>query len=439
MRVWPLRGGVHPPEKKFSADSVIEVLPVPDEIVVPLSMHLGAPAKPVVQGGDEVRLGQIIAEPAGFISAYIHSPVSGTVRKIEPRDHPLGRALPCIIIDNDGRDEAVDFTPIADWRNVAPDTLLDIVFKAGVVGMGGATFPTHVKLNPPAKFKIDTVIANGVECEPYLTADHRLMLEQPDNLLEGLRIALHILGVAKGYIGIEKNKPDAIALLREKTRDAGDIEVVPLRVRYPQGAEKQLIYACTKRQVPSGGLPMNVGCVVQNVGTLATIRDAIILGRPVIERIVTVTGEAIAQPKNFLVRLGTPIRDLIEAAGGTKEPPAKIISGGPMMGLAQHTRTVPIIKGSSGVLCLPESLVEIIDPGPCLRCGHCVSVCPVGLPATDLARLVEGEKIEAAETLGLMDCIECGSCAFACPSHISLVQWIRIGKAEAMARKKKTS
>jgi len=432
-------GGVHPPEKKFSAERAIEVLPVPGEMVVPLSMHIGAPAKPVVQGGDEVKVGQVLGEPGGFVSAYIHSPVSGTVRKIEPRDHPLGRPLPCVIIDNDGADETVDFTPLVRWEETAPEELLDAVFKAGIVGMGGATFPTHVKLKPPPNFHIDTVIANGVECEPYLTADHRMMLEHPAKILEGMRIVMRILGVKRGFLGIEMNKPDAIELMTQKARTVDEIEVVPLQVRYPQGAEKQLIYACTGREVPSGGLPMAVGVVVQNVSTLAAIRDAVVKGKPLFERVVTVTGEAVTTPKNLLVRVGTPLRLLIEAAGGLNGDAAKIISGGPMMGLAQHVQNVPIIKGSSGVLCLPPELVDVSPPAPCIRCGACVGVCPAGLLPTDLVRLVENNKFDEADRLGVMDCIECGSCAFGCPSRIKLVQWIRLGKAEVMARKKKMS
>lgn len=438
MNIRRFRGGVHPPEFKFSAGRPVEILPPPGELALPLSMHLGAPAKPLVQGGERVLRGQVLAEPAGFVSAFVHSPVSGTVRKIEPRDHPLGRPLPSIVIDNDGQDETVAYQPLAAWQTAEPAQLLELIQRAGVVGMGGATFPTHVKLKPPAQFKIDTVIANGVECEPYLTADHRLMLEQPDRIIAGLRIVLRILGVQKGFIGIERNKPDAIALLREKTAGADDIEVVDLHVRYPQGAEKQLIYACTGRQVPTGGLPMNVGAVVQNVGTLAAIHDAVVLGQPVFERIVTVTGQAIKEPKNLLVRFGTPIRLLIEAAGGATEPLAKVISGGPMMGLAQYGLNTPIIKGSSGVLCLPAALIPAAEPLPCIRCGACVRACPAGLLPTELVQRVKTDCYAEAEKLGVMDCIECGSCAFGCPSGIPMVQWLRLGKAEVMARRKKS-
>jgi len=431
------RGGVHPPEKKLSADVPVKPLPVPEQVIVPLSMHIGAPAKPVVQGGDEVKLGQLIAESSGFVSANIHSPVSGVVRTIEPRDHPLGRKLPCFVIDNDGKDDAVEFTPLGDWPTAEPKALIEAIHAAGIVGMGGATFPTHVKLSPPPQFPIDTVIANGVECEPYLTSDHRLMLEHPDRVLEGLRIVMRVLGLDKGFIGIEQNKPDAIALMREKVADHPGVEVLALPVRYPQGAEKQLIYAATKREIPSGGLPMNVGCLVQNVGTLAAIRDAVVEGKPLVERIVTVTGEAVAQPVNLLVRLGTPIRLLIEAAGGATVPTAKVISGGPMMGLAQYTDQTPVIKGSSGLLVLGPEQAPVIEAGPCIRCGACVRGCPMGLQPTELARLVQNDDFAAAEAWGVLDCIECGSCAFGCPAHIKLVHWIRFGKAEVMARRKK--
>jgi H+/Na+-translocating ferredoxin:NAD+ oxidoreductase subunit C len=439
MKTRSFSGGVHPPEKKLTAKVPVVKLPAPEEIVVPLSMHIGAPAKPLVSRGDRVLRGQAIAEPGGFVSAYIHSPVSGKVKKIEPRPHPMGRALPSIVIINDGLDECVDFQPVDDWKNAEPDVLIEAIQKAGIVGMGGALFPTHVKLKPPPQFSIDTVIINGVECEPYLTADHRLMLEQPDKVLEGLRIILRILNLKKGYIGIEANKPDAIELLRMKTANADDIEIVDLHVKYPQGGEKTLIYACTGREVPSGGLPMNCGCVVQNVGTMAAICDAITEGKPLMERNVTVTGECIKNPVNLLARIGTPISKLIEAAGGFTETPAKIIGGGPMMGMTQSSLVVPVTKGTSGLVCLPPSLVSTSDPSPCLRCGSCVRHCPFHLLPTDIVRLVKAGRADEAADLGLMDCCECGSCSYICPSHIELLQWMRLGKAEVMANRKKTA
>lgn len=432
------RGGVHPPERKLSADMAIEVLPAPDEIVLPLSMHIGAPAKPVVQGGDEVKLGQLVAEAGGFVSAPIHSPVSGKVRRIEDRDHPLGRKLPCIIIDNDHRDDAVEFTPPADWRALDPQAIIDAVHDAGIVGMGGATFPTHVKLSPPPKMVIDTVIANGVECEPYLTSDHRMMLERPEKILTGLQIVMHVFGIEKGFIGIEINKPDAIELIKKKAVDYPGVKVLALPVRYPQGAEKQLIYAATRREIPSGALPMAVNCLVQNVSTLAAIRDALVEGKPLIERVATVTGEAIKQPKNLQIRFGTPLWSLIDAAGGYREPAAKLINGGPMMGLAQYTPATPAIKGTSGVLALPERLVEIVEAGPCLRCGMCVRGCPMGLLPAELAKAVQNGLLAEAEALGALDCIECGSCGYGCPAHIKLMHWIRLGKAQVMAKRRKS-
>lgn len=429
------KGGVHPPERKLAAGKKVETLPPPQELIVPLSMHLGAPAKPVVQGGERVLRGQVIGEAGGFVSAVVHSPVSGTVRKIEPREHPIGRPLPCVIIDNDGQDETVAFAPVADWTKAEPAALLEAVQRAGIVGLGGAAFPTHVKLKPPANFPIDTLIANGVECEPYLTPDHRLMLEEPARVLEGLQIARRILGVQRAYLGIEANKPDAIEVMRRQAPP--EIEVVPLRVRYPQGAEKQLIYTITGRQVPSGGLPMNVGCVVQNVATLAAIRDAVVEGKPLMERIVNVTGEAIREPKNLLARFGTPIRKLIEAAGGLADDAAKVINGGPMMGTGLWTLDVPLLKNTNGILCLPQALVQTVEPHNCLRCGACVRACPSNLLPTDLFKAVRAGMFDMAEKLGALDCIECGSCSYGCPSRIPLVQWIRLGKAEVMARKKK--
>ena len=431
------RGGVHPHDSKFAAGSAIETLPAPKEIILPLSMHIGAPARPVVQGGDEVKVGQLVAEAGGFVSANIHSPVSGVVRTIEPRDHPLGRKLPCLVIDNDEQDTAVEFEAVADWHTLDNKALIDRIHRGGIVGMGGATFPTHVKLSPPPKMKIDAVIANGVECEPYLTSDHRMMLEHPDAILEGLQIVMRIFGLDHGTVGIEQNKPDAIERMRKAANGYAGIHVLSLPVRYPQGAEKQLIYAATKREVPSGGLPMNVGCLVQNVSTLAALRDAVVEGKPLIERIVTVTGEAIRHPRNLRVRFGTPIRQLIEAAGGYKTPAAKIINGGPMMGLAQYSIDTPVIKGTSGILALPPELAPVVAEGPCLRCGNCVRACPMGLMPAELAKAVQREDFAEADALGVLDCIECGSCAFGCPAQIKLVQWLRFGKAEAMARRKK--
>ena len=430
------RGGAHPPEQKFSAQKPVEVLPPSDEVILPLSMHIGAPAKPLVQGGDEVLMGQPVAEPGGFVSAFVHSPVSGTVRTIEPRDHPLGRKLPCIVIDNDGKDRQVEFQPHGDWQTADAKDLIEITRSAGIVGMGGATFPTHVKLSPPPKLKIDTVIANGVECEPYLTADHRLMLEQPDKVLTGLSVVMRVFGLKEGFLGIERNKPDVIELMLKKASDYPGVRVVDLPVRYPQGAEKQLIYAVRRREVPSGGLPMAVGCLVQNVGTLAAISDAVTIGKPLFERIVTVTGEAVREPKNLLARVGTPLRELVNEAGGYTEDAAKLISGGPMMGLAQYTLETPVIKGTSGVLCLPPANVQLIEPGPCLRCGACVRGCPMGLMPAELARLVQNGKFDEAERVNVLDCIECGTCSYNCPSHIKLVHWLRFGKAQAMAKRK---
>lgn len=437
-RTFPL-GGVHPPDQKhLSAAKPVEPAPLPDLLVVPLSQHIGAPARPVVKKGDRVLAGQTIGEAVGFVSVPVHAPTSGKVLRVEPAPHPLGPPQPAVVIEPDGEDRwADDLEPLADPHGADPDQIRQRIQAAGIVGMGGATFPTHVKLSPPPEVKIDTVILNGVECEPYLTADHRLMLEEPDRILAGLRVILSVFGLEKGYIGIEENKPDAIELLGRKAREQGFAEVVPLAVKYPQGAEKQLIKAVTGREVPSGQLPMAVGAVVQNVGTAAAIWDAVWAGRPLVERITTVTGEGVAEPRNLRVRIGTPVRHLIELAGGLRGEPGKLILGGPMMGIAHHDPDVPAVKGTSGVLLLPRDRVRTAPEGPCIRCGRCVDACPMGLAPSILRTLIAHEMVAEADEWNALDCIECGSCSFVCPAAIPLVQAIRYAKGRVMARRRK--
>jgi electron transport complex protein RnfC len=432
------KGGVHPPESKeaTSGQTIVEI-PPPELVIIPMSQHTGAPSKPIVEKGDEVRLGQKIAEADGFISVTAHASVSGKVADIGDYPHPLGRKMPAIVIENDGSDTWIDLTDWTDLVNASPDEIRHAVREAGIVGLGGAAFPTHVKLTPPEAKPVDTVILNGAECEPYLTADHRLMLSSPKEIVEGLRIIMRVVGASRGYIGIEYNKPDAIELLTKTVEGEDAISVMGLKVKYPQGAEKQLIDAIVDREVPCGGLPMDVGCLVQNVGTGFAIFEALRFGRPLISRVLTLAGGAAGRAGNFLVRIGTPFSHVIEHVGGAQDSCRKIVMGGPMMGIAQQTDEVPVIKGTSGILLLSESEIRFDDSGPCLRCGRCVDHCPMRLVPNEIARLVEKDKIDLAESWGVLDCMECGVCAYVCPSKINHVHLMKSGKAEVLAKRKK--
>jgi electron transport complex protein RnfC len=440
MRPVTFAGGIHPSyEKDRSSGMTTKPLDAPKEIVLPLSQHIGAPARPCVEKGDEVLVGQTIGEPGGFVSCPVHSSVSGKVTGIAPRPGVMGQPVMSVIIENDEQDNAIEYHGLGDdWQGADVEKLKQMIQEAGLVGMGGAAFPTHVKLSPPKEKPIDTAILNGAECEPFLTADHRTMLEKPEDVARGLTIVMKILGASKGIIGIETNKKDAIDAITAAVDDP-NVDVMPLAVKYPQGAEKQLIDACIERQVPSGGLPMDVGVVVQNVGTAAAIADAVMRGRPLIERVLTVTGPAVSEPANLLGRLGTPVAHAIEACGGTSGPLGKLIMGGPMMGLAQHTDQVPITKGTSGILLLGTEQVDTRSPDPCIRCGRCVTACPMRLVPTEIASYAAKDMMEEAEQCDALDCIECGSCAFDCPSRIALVQGIRLAKAAIMAAKRKKS
>jgi electron transport complex protein RnfC len=393
----------------------------------------------LVKEGDEVRLGQKIAEADGFISVPAHASVSGKVKTIGEFPHPLGRKMPAILIENDGRDEWFDLSGWPDLTDGAPGDIRVAVKDAGIVGLGGAAFPTHVKLSPPEGKHIDTVILNGAECEPYLTADHRLMLEYPDDIVEGLKVIMRVVGAAKGFIGIERNKPDAIDLFAQKVQSQESVDVLELKVKYPQGAEKQLIDAALGRAVPCGGLPMDVGCLVQNVGTSLAVHEAVKYGRPLIARVLTLAGRAAKGNGNFLVRIGTPFSHVISSAGGAADDCRKIIMGGPMMGIAQQSDDVPVIKGTSGILLLAVGEVRYAEPGPCLRCGSCVDHCPMRLVPNEIARFVEKDKIDLAEDYGILDCMECGVCAYVCPSKINHVHHMKSGKAEVLAGRKKAS
>lgn len=423
-------GGVHPPDsKKYSQASAIEVLPVPEKVVIPLSQHIGAPAKPVVKVGDLVKTGQVIAEAGGFVSIPMHATISGKVTKIAKFSHPTGTMQMAIEITGDGQDEWIDLEEREDYDTISVEDAKAKIAAAGICGMGGAGFPTHVKLSPPPDKPIDTVVLNGVECEPFLTADYRIMLEQGEQIVAGLKIIMKICKAKKGVIGIEANKPDAIAAMKELVKDEADLSVTGLKIKYPQGAEKQLIYAATKRKVPNkGGLPMDIGVVVQNVGTAIAVYDAVRFGKPLIDRVITVTGRIVKNPANLQARIGTMYSNLLDHCGGTTEKIGKVVSGGPMMGFAIPTLETPMTKGSSGLLILDEKEAHKDEENTCLRCGRCVDICPLNLVPSLIASNVRYEDYEAAEKYGVMDCMKCGSCAYVCPSHIKLIQWIDIGK-----------
>ena len=432
------KGGVHPPDhKELSAHLAISDIPLPEKMIIPLSQHLGAPAKPVVQKGEEVLKGQMIAEPGGFVSVAIHAPTSGKIKSIEKSPHPTLMAADAIVLIPDGKDQWVEGANVpCDWQSQTPDELKKKLQMAGICGLGGATFPTHVKLSPPKDKPIDTLILNGVECEPFLTADHRLMLESPESIIQGLQILQQILGVKTCYIGIEENKPDAIELMRNKTAMLHDIAVIGLHVKYPQGAEKQLIKAITNREVPPGKLPMSVGAVVQNVGTAHAVYEAVTQGIPLIERIATITGQGIREPKNLRIRIGTPLQFLIDQCGGLTDNHVKVIMGGPMMGMAQHNLAAPAIKGTSGILILPKYEIYPDEQTACIRCARCVDVCPMNITPCHIATACEYENFEEAELYGLLDCIECGCCVYVCPTRRHLVHFIKYGKSILLARKK---
>lgn len=426
-------GGVHPEPNKISAGKKIVTAALPKQAVFPLSQHIGAPAVPCVQRGDTVLVGTRIADPVGFVSAAIHSSVSGKVAKIDTVVDTSGFRKPAIFIDVEGDkwESDIDRSDTLILQcTISQQEIFDRIKNAGIVGLGGACFPTHVKLMPPKDCKIDTLIINAAECEPFLTADHRLMLEYPDQIIVGIRIMLKALGIEYAVIGIEENKPDAIALMRAKTSMVSGMEVVPLKMKYPQGGEKQLIEAVTGRRVPPPpALPVSVGCVVQNIGTVFAVYEAVQKRKPLIERIVTVTGKSVQNPSNLKVRLGTPISQLIEAAGGLPEDTSKIVSGGPMMGRPLLGTDVPVVKGTSGILMIPESDAVRHKERTCIRCGKCITACPMGLEPYLLAVASEMEEWERAEENWIMSCIECGCCQSTCPSRRPLLDWVRLAKS----------
>jgi electron transport complex protein RnfC len=439
LRLPTFSKGIHPDDSKsFTNHKPIEQLPLPDEVFIPLQQHIGVSGEPLVEKDQEVKTGQVIGKSEKFVSSPIHSSVTGKVKSVDKFLHPLGMKVTMIHIERTGEDEWDKLATVDDWNKSPIDELRNTIWQAGIVGLGGAAFPTHVKLAPPADKKIDTFILNGVECEPYLTADHRAMLEMGEKILKGMAIIMKILGTENGYIGIENNKADAIEVMRQLTEHhMPEIKVVPLQVKYPQGAEKMLIEAILKRKVPTGGLPMDVGTVVNNVGTALAVAEAIIEGKPLIQRIVTITGEGIQEPKNVMTRIGTPFKSLLEFCGGLRENTVQVYMGGPMMGFAQYNLDVPIVKATSGIVCTKDENITKLRTYPCIQCGSCVSVCPMNLLPTRIASFAEMAKWSEAEELGILNCIECGSCGYICPSFIPLVQWIRIGKLRVSELKRK--
>ena len=432
-------GGIHPAENKLSAASPIREAALPKQAVFSMFQHIGAPAKPIVKKGDEVKVGTLLAEAGGFVSAPIYSSVSGKVSKVDVALDASGTRRMAVYVDVEGDeweeniDRSSTLVKLSNRPELDSKTIIEIVKNAGIVGMGGATFPCHVKLSPPLGSKAECVIINAVECEPYLTADHRLMLEHPEEILVGLQLIMKAVDVKKGYIGIENNKPDAIALMTEKAKDYEGIEIVPLKVKYPQGGEKQLIDAVIGRQVPAPpAIPINVGAVVQNVGTAFAIYQAVMKNKPLIDRIITVTGKSLQQPSNLLARLGTPFQQLIDECGGLPEDTGKIIGGGPMMGKALLSLDIPMTKGSSGLLIMNEKEARRSMPQPCIRCAKCVNVCAMGLEPYLLSKMCAMEDWEGAEKNGIVSCIECGSCQYTCPSNRPLLDMVRVGKSTVM-------
>ena len=427
-------GGVHPHDNKiYSAHQPITECPLPEKAIIPLVQHIGAPAQPVVEKGQKVKVGELLAKAGGFVSANIHSPFSGTITKIDSIIDAWGMRMPAIFMDVEGNEwlETIDRTPdVIREFNLEPKEIIDRIAEAGIVGLGGACFPTQVKLMPPPGKKAEVLVVNGVECEPYLTCDHQLMLEHGEEIMIGIQLLMRALNIQKAVIGIEMNKPDAIARMQELAAKTLGVEVCPLKLKYPQGGEKQLIDACIGRQVPSGALPIEVGAVVDNVATIYAVYEAVQKHKPLISRVMTVTGKSLKKPGNYLVRFGTPLSQVVELAGGVPEDTGKIIGGGPMMGRAMNNIDMPANKRTSGLLFLPEAESRRVEPENCIRCGKCVSACPMGLEPYLLAKQAELQMWDEMEQHDVMDCIDCGCCLFTCPSHRPLLDYIRMGKAQ---------
>lgn len=432
------KGGIHPYDgKELSKDKPIKAVLPKGDLVYPLSQHIGAPAKPIVAKGDHVLTGQKIAEAGGFVSAPVYATVSGTVKAIEPRRVVTGDNVMSIVVENDGLYDEVEYPAVKPLEDMTREEIIACIKEAGIVGMGGAGFPTFIKLSPKEPEKIDYVIANCAECEPYLTSDYRRMLEEPQKLVDGLKVYLKLFENARGILAVEDNKPDCIELLRKLTKDETRISVKALKTRYPQGAERQIIYAATGRSINSSMLPADAGCVVNNVDTIVAVYHAVYEGRPLMNRIVTVTGDAVADPRNFIVRIGTNYHELVEEAGGFKEEPVKIISGGPMMGFGIFDLNVPTTKTASALLCLTQDDVSRMEPSACINCGRCVEACPSRLVPSMLADFAEHYEEEEFLSHDGMECCECGCCSFVCPARRSLTQSIKSMRKMQLAKKKK--
>lgn len=436
MKFFGFRGGVHPPENKIQTeDQKIESLKTPKMVYIPMLQHIGAPLTPIVKIGERVLKGQKIADSDAFMSVPIHSSVSGIVKKIERMPFPLMGTMDTIVIENDEKEEWCEISNVGDWKSLSKEELLKTIREKGIVGLGGAAFPTHIKLNVPKDQTVDTLLLNGAECEPYLNSDNRVMIEDSQKVVEGIKIMQHILGVKNVYIGIEDNKKEALEIMKKACENTG-IQVAPLKTKYPQGGEKSLIKAILNREVPSGKLPSSVGVVVNNTTTAAAIYDAIVNGKPILEKVVTVSGLGVKTPKNIRVAIGTPISALLEECNYDENITDKIVMGGPMMGMAQHNIDVPVIKGTSGVLALTKKETNSCKPRPCISCGKCVTVCPMGLEPLLYPKLAKASEWENMGRENLMDCIECGSCAYICPSNRPLTEAIKLGKAKLRAMKK---
>lgn len=437
MKLNTFQGGIHPPyQKEFTAHKATEEAPLPDKVVIPLSQHVGAPNEPLVEVGDKVEAGQKIGESEAFVSAPVHASMSGTVTAIEERTNFAGRAVKSVVIEADPSQPS-KWTEKRDTSSLDAKEIRQVAKEAGLVGLGGAAFPTYVKLSPPPDKPINTVIINGCECEPFLTCDHRLMLERPEEVVAGLELMMRAVKASKGILGVEANKMDAIDRLEGMVSSRDDMEVVPLEVKYPQGNEKMLIEAVSGRRVPPGKLPSEVGALVQNIGTTVALYEAAAMGKPVIERVVTVTGPGLKEPKNLLVKVGTSIDQLIEHCGGLASTPGKVIMGGPMTGFAQQDLSAVVVKGTSGIVVFPGEDVQEEMERQCVGCDKCVDACPMFLMPNMIVKHVKRAQYDKAESYGALDCFECGCCSFVCPSRIPHVAYVRIAKAEIAAAKKK--
>ena len=430
------KGGVHPPEaKELTEKLAVETMPLPAELELILGQHIGAPCAPVVKRKQEIDEGELVAEVKRGLGVPLHAPAKGSIKALGTSAHPIRVSAPSVTIKTDPEAESTTWEATEDWQQLSADELLEKVHQAGIIGIGGAGFPTHVKLKPPADSPVDTLLLNGAECEPYITADHRMMLERAEEIVEGAKILLKILGIKACAIGIEINKPDAIATMQsavEKLRDPEfTIAIETLEVKYPTGSEKQLIQAITGRKVPAMALPSAVGVVVHNVSTTKAVYDAVVLGKPLIEKVITVSGRGINKPANLLVKVGTKVKDIVEFCGGTTEDLARVVLGGPMMGFAVSTLDIPITKTTSSILFLSEDEIDTNELSNCIRCGWCLDACPMGLEPKEVGIYVEANRAEDTEQFGVFECFECGSCAYVCPAKRPLVQFVRLAKMKA--------